>query len=161
MQWLHRSDRQAGGHDQPQMDRGNASRRPVWLAVFGVYGQARTSRAVAREVLPCEIGHTGRQGDDEQLNGTRRASSVPPPASGWSTRTSWPRTVATYFVPVLCFTTKAVADPSSRRDSSGAPRGPAGLVLADWSLRPVHLIVQDHRAVAVMTGLAYVRMAAS
>jgi hypothetical protein len=37
MQWLHQSGWQACGHDHSQANRGNASRRSVCLAVFGMY----------------------------------------------------------------------------------------------------------------------------
>ena len=60
VQWLHHSCRQACGHDHSQLDRRNASRRSVCLAVLGVDGQACAAQAVTVEVSPCVIGHAGR-----------------------------------------------------------------------------------------------------
>src|SRR5512133_1248218 len=53
-----------------RFDRGNTS-RSTCLAVFGAYGEAGTTHAVTLQVLPGEIGHTGRQGDNEQPDGAR------------------------------------------------------------------------------------------
>jgi hypothetical protein len=67
----HQADRQACGHDHPQMDRANASRRSVCHVVLGVDGKTRATQAVPLQVLTCVISHIGRQRSDQQLGGSR------------------------------------------------------------------------------------------
>jgi hypothetical protein len=67
----HQADRQACGHDHPQMDRANATRRSVCHVVLGVDGKTSATQAVRLQVLTCVIAHIGRQRSDQQLGGSR------------------------------------------------------------------------------------------